>query len=244
MRTNVKEYIFIVGSPRSGTTFLADEVCARVDAPLFPEAQWIIEGLTDRAVGDYTLSSWQIAADTGRWRLACVEDIASYFRSEVNKRQVSLGNVILDHTPQNVLFLDDLKTLFSKSDCEMKLVAPLRHPAESIYSLATQSWFDKGLLFAAFYNFKCLFYLFRNRNQIKFFKVDDPLLKTKLDTAFGVKLKGCKHYQNFVVTDEKLLSSHRYFVGETAKRKHTHKNMALFLSVPALPLFWRLSARC
>ena len=197
--------IFVIGAPRTGTTFTAKKIAEYLNEPLLPEAQWVLEILIDKPATQYTKSFWNIPTNS----VIQNRDDLLGFQNMANINQEYECVRLFDHTPQNCFILDKLKSL-----CHQPIfIAPLRDPLSAIGSLTNQDWFGKSFCNASFYNFKCMLALYRQRKNIKFLKINDSNFELKLRTILAdekMALDFKKKSVNAIENTEKLLDSHRY----------------------------------
>lgn len=227
-----KDIIFVVGSPRSGTTFLASEICKRIDTPLMPEAQWIIESVKNKTTEDYTSENWSAYKVYDTQSDISAHLIDKIFIEECDIRNVTMGDTIVEHTPQNILILDKIRKIYAvSSTTSIRFIAPLRDPSKSIQSLIEQEWFNKGVVNAAFFNFRCMFNLFKFREKIDFIKIDNENVQSLLDCKFGSIPKKFEYYSNSIQNSPKLINSHKYFLKKTQKTNVSF--LVIFLSIPS-----------
>lgn len=155
-----KKLILVLGSPRSGTTFIASEIARILETNLYFEAQWIKTSLQNNEINFYTKRMWNLEFDRNSHH-----EIEKYYKILSKKYQLNYDNrVIIDHSPQNVLVLKKLKNLL---DIDL-VFATLRPPKETIISLFNMDWFKGGLNKAIFINLKYLFFIMLHIKRIDF----------------------------------------------------------------------------
>ncbi len=226
------EIIFVLGSPRSGTTFIADEICKRLNTPLLPEAQWIIDKILSREIGNYSRKNWNTYVDICTQEIIDNVSLINNFKKECISRGLNFNYKIVEHTPQNILYLDNIIDQYGN---DFFFVAPLRSPEKSIASLNTQPWFNKGVMKAALFNLRCLLKLFKHREKIIFLDLDDQNISKKLDLLFAPLSEKKSCYVNTIKKSEELLKSHGYF---NNLKSTTSKSIAgRLFSIPSIVLY-------
>ena len=206
--------IFVMGAPRSATTFLATELAKELRLPLFPETQFFERALGNNKPNPYILENWadvdieEVKKDP---RHALARAIASkYFQHYGLLPEPNSKIVFIDHTPQNILVAGDLRKAFP----EALMIYCLRWPPLAIASLARQPWYNRGLLRAAAYNFRCICFAIRNLGSIDL--IVDIGKAGSVDIALSkVRDLGCDHEvigdaDNWYLNSEDLRASHAY----------------------------------
>ena len=243
------EIIFVLGSPRSGTTFIADEICKRLNTPLLPEAQWIIDKILSREIGNYSKKNWNTYVDICTQEIIDNVSLINNFKKECISRGLNFNYKIVEHTPQNILYLEKiisipfndiiqiqyLDNIIERYGNDFFFVAPLRSPEKSIASLNTQPWFNEGVMKAALFNLRCLIKLFKHREKIIFLDLDDQNISKKLDLLFAPLSEKKSCYVNTIKKSEELLKSHGYF--NNLKSTTSKSIVGRLFSLPSIVLY-------
>ena len=218
---------FVIGPPRSGTTYTAKVVAESLNIPLLPEAQWIIDVYKGKRMNQYSQENWLTYNEIKNHTSLNTKKIKNLFMNEFKARGISCHvNNIIEHTPQNCLIMNKLITLD-----DSKFISPLRDPKKSIYSLYTQNWFSGSLPSAALYNFRSMLMLLKYRKKINFIELEENV-SMQIKNMIDQKKYKDAGYINFIENDEKLLSSHKYF--KTNKFSNSYKS-STFLEILSFP---------
>lgn len=237
--------ISIIGSPRSGTTYIAQQVAKILNVNLLPEAQWIISTIQGKEFNEYTKENW-----------ASVINALSISRNNFSRQQVieivlayeknnglSISDAFIEHTPQNVLYL---KKILNKVDFD-HIIAPIRHPWLSISSLAAQKWFFHSEFRAAIFNFRCLFNLYLYRSRIKFIDIrnEEEVISKKLESIMDQQMVDRTYSgSNMILATKELKESHEYLINRPKKTKIKRKKeiglLVKLFSIPSLILYYLL----
>ncbi len=224
-----------MGSPRSGTTFLATKISERVSNGLLPEAQWLIEGLTGRSTSDYSKSAWGVACPAVEQ--FCIDN--NSIKEVVKNFTMQSGwsaspEVWVEHTPQNILHLRRIKSVIDVS----MILSPLRRPSLSVRSLVNQPWFKGGTLRAAYFNLKCMFALYVHRSRIVFvdLQMNELLLEDKLDRYFSARNfdSPTGSFRNAVIEQDQLLRSHAFL---RSKKSRWGGDVPMVYEIVTLPAY-------
>jgi len=237
--------IAIVGAPRSGTTYIAQQTAKILNVNLLPEAQWIISTLLERDINEYTRENWGSTVDPLKGRgLALNRGLLIEVIKEYEKSNgLPLSDAFVEHTPQNILYFSEISQKIEFDH----YIAPLRHPLFSIYSLVNQKWFSGSVYKAAIFNFRCLFGLYRHRSRIKFVDIqnDEDYIANQLRSIIGRPVGEAPYSgSNMILKMDGLKESHQY-LSENGKRSSAGaiKNLGLlakFLSIPSIFLYYFL----
>lgn len=235
--------ISIIGAPRSGTTYIAQQAAKIMNVNLLPEAQWIISMIEDREFNEYTRENWTSVIDALSASRRCLskrqieETVSAYEKSN----GLPISSAFIEHTPQNVLYLKKI----SKKVKFDHIIAPIRHPWLSISSLAAQKWFFGSVFGAAVFNFRCLLHLYLYRKRIVFIDIrnEEKVIINKLQSIMGQDMCSDEYSGlNMILATKGLKESHEYLAEQFKKTKTNTKVgfLVKLFSVPSILLYYLL----
>ena len=246
--------ISIIGSPRSGTTYIAQQSSKILNSNLLPEAQWIISLALGRKINHYTRRNWApVLKDIELTKTPLSsEAISQIVKKYENKNNLEQSSAFVEHTPQNILHFNAISKCID-FDC---YIAPLRYPPHSIASLAKQDWFLGSELRAASFNFRCLLKLLQNRSKINFIDVskDEKIILKKIrnilksdsdsdsDSDRGDD-KNVYSKVNMILNTKDLLKSHVYMKKNTISTNKKTTFWLKIISIPSMVLYYFLIRR-
>lgn len=120
---NRKKLIFILGSPRSGTTLLLSYLCGLENTKILYETKTL------------TMLGGNI---NERAKTACMTTIANYFDSLEKE-------IVIEKTPEHVFYLEDIEKLREICKRDIHVIYLLRPPVPTIVSLIKASSTWKGV---------------------------------------------------------------------------------------------------
>jgi len=204
----MKQFLFVIGSPRSGTTTVASKIAEILGVSLLPEAQWIIDlyKKRDQKTNKYIYDNWGDLDVKSFTNIS--KGISEVFVSYCESKGIQ-QNVFVEHTPQNVLCVQGLTKDFNES----LFVIVLRNPKKSINSLSLQKWYRGGVFRAALYNLRMMLsILFLRRDENKVYIDIDEYMPDKLEgflLSRGYPINNIVKY-NYYLDYEGVRQSHEY----------------------------------
>jgi len=233
--------ISIIGAPRSGTTYIAQETAKILNVNLLPEAQWIISIIQKREFNEYTRENWapiidEISAARHSLSKQKVIEIVLAYEKQSGLR---LSSAFVEHTPQNILYFEKISNLIEFDH----IIAPIRHPWLSISSLVAQNWFLGSTFKAAIYNFRCLINLYFFRSRIKLIDIrdDEEVIIKKLQSIIAQSMRNGEYSgSNMILATKNLKESHQYLVARSKKTKKKIGLSVKLFSIPSLFLYYLL----
>lgn len=221
MQLQHKKVIFILGSPRSGTTFIATEIAKTLKTHLYFEAQWIESSINKNQINSYTNKTWKLFFDQNPHL-----EIEKYFKKLSNKHKIDVDeSIFIDHSPQNVLILKRLKKIV-KTDL---IIATLRPPKETIESLVRMNWYAGGINRAIITNLKYLIAILLNIRRIDLFieinNYNQNLLREIIQNKISLKYVPVANPTNLVLKYPIDSNTYSYTEGK-------RKNLELRQKVP------------
>ncbi|PWW81200.1 hypothetical protein CR164_11715 [Prosthecochloris marina] len=148
MIKNSKNILFVVGMGRSGTTMLASELSKHKNLCAIPEAQFLVDYISQKRVHDLHSSflkyvkkhkrfknSWNVLMDENKEL-----DLKDGYFYLINKyffeNNIEDIYISIDHTPNNIENIDDLFEFFPES----KIINLIRDPRAVFNSLKKTDW--------------------------------------------------------------------------------------------------------